>query len=244
MVKNSVLVGLLVMSAPVWSQAVDPTTDVIPAEPHPVRITFLGHGTLMLATDELVIHVDPWTKVADYATLPKADIVLITHAHKDHADADAVKALRAPATVVVANPEAASIVGADTVLHNGQSTKIMGVSIEAVPAYNIVHKRDNGEPFHPKGRDNGYVLSVGSLRVLIAGDTENTPELKAIEGVDVAFLPMNLPYTMTPDMVADTALALHPKILYPYHYGETDPQQLVGLLADHPEIQVRVRSLR
>ncbi len=115
--------------------------------------------------------------------------------------------------------------------------------IEAVPAYNVLHKRETGEPYHPRGRENGYVLTFGGIRVLVAGDTENVPELKALRDVEVAFLPMNLPSTMTPEMVADLARALGPKVLYPYHYGSTDPGKLLDLLRDEPPIEVRVRKL-
>ena len=109
-----------------------------------------------------------------------------------------------------------------------------GLTIEAVPAYNLVHKRDSGEPFHPKGQGNGYVITFGDKRVYVAGDTENTPEMKALKNIDIAFLPMNLPYTMTPEMVADAARAFKPKILYPYHFGKTDTARLVALLQGAP----------
>jgi L-ascorbate metabolism protein UlaG (beta-lactamase superfamily) len=113
-----------------------------------------------------------------------------------------------------------------------------------VPAYNIVHKRSSGSPFHPKGQGNGYVVTFGDKRVYIAGDTENVPEMKRLKGIDIAFLPMNLPYTMTPEMVADAAKAFAPKILYPYHYGKTDPTKLVDLLKDTKGIEVRIRKMR
>ena len=118
-----------------------------------------------------------------------------------------------------------------------------GIGVEAVPAYNLVHMR-SGNPYHPKGNGNGYILTFGELRVYVAGDTENTPEMKALEDIDIAFLPMNLPYTMTPEMVADAARAFRPRILYPYHYGNTDPQELVRLLRDEPDIEVRIRDLK
>ena len=117
-----------------------------------------------------------------------------------------------------------------------------GLTIEAVPAYNLVHKRDNGEPFHPKGQGNGYVITFGDKRVYVAGDTENTPEMKALKGIDIAFLPMNLPYTMTPEMVADAVRAFKPKVLYPYHFGKTDTAKLAALLQSHPEIELRLRQ--
>ena len=118
-----------------------------------------------------------------------------------------------------------------------------GFKIEAHPAYNLVHMRDSGQPFHPKGEGNSYVITFGDKRVYIGGDTENTPEMKALKDIDVAFLPMNLPYTMTPEMVADAARAFKPKILYPYHTGNTDVSKLTELLKDHPEIEVRIRDM-
>jgi L-ascorbate metabolism protein UlaG (beta-lactamase superfamily) len=126
---------------------------------------------------------------------------------------------------------------------NGETRTVLGLSIEAVPAYNIVNKRPDGAAFHPKGSGNGYIVTFGDKRVYIAGDTENAPEMKALKNVDVAFLPMNLPYTMTPEMVADAARAFRPKILYPYHFGETDTSKLVKLLQGEKEIEVRIRKL-
>ena len=209
-----------------------------------VEITFIGHGTLMLSCGGKVVHVDPFGKLADYATLPKADLVLITHAHGDHLDAKALAAIRTPTTVVIASPACAGKVEGAVVLANGESRTELGIAIEAVPAYNLVHLRSDGTPYHPRGEGNGYLLTFGTTRVLVAGDTENVPELAALKGVDVAFLPMNLPYTMTPEMVATLARAMRPRILYPYHYGETDPARLKDLLADTPEVEVRIRAMR
>ena len=124
---------------------------------------------------------------------------------------------------------------------NGDSGTLQGIKVEAVPAYNIKNMRGPGAPFHPKGQGNGYILTFGNKRVYVAGDTENTPEMKALRGIDIAFLPMNLPYTMSPEMVADAALAFQPEILYPYHYGETDTSQLVKLLKDVEGVEVRIR---
>ena len=121
---------------------------------------------------------------------------------------------------------------------------IRSLKIQAIPAYNIQHKRMNGQPFHPKGEGNGYIITFGDKRVLIAGGTENTPEIKALKNIDIAFLPMNLPYTMTPEMVADAAKAFRPAILYPYHYGETDTNILLQLLKDQNDIEIRIRDLR
>ena len=127
-------------------------------------------------------------------------------------------------------------------MRNGDETTAAGYHIEAVPAYNIVHTRSEGQPYHPKGNGNGYIITFGDTRVYVAGDTENTPEVKALKDIDIAFLPMNLPYTMTPEMVADAAKAFRPKVLYPYHFGDTDTNELVELMAGEEGIEVRVRA--
>ena len=219
-------------------------TDVVPTSGGDLTITCIGHGTLMFEFNGKVIHVDPYGKLADYGTLPKADLILVTHAHTDHLDPDAVRKLTKPGTEVAAAPVCAPRLPRAVLMKNGDVQTLCGVKIEAVPTYNIVHKRDNGLPFHPKGEGNGYILTLGDKRVYVDGDTENTPEMKALKGIDVAFLPMNLPYTMTPAMVADAARAYKPRILYPYHYGETDPAELVKLLKDAQGTEVRIRRMR
>ena len=216
--------------------------DTFPAKDGDVTITFVGHGTLVLAWGQLVVHVDPVGEYGDYAKLPKADLVLVTHDHFDHLDAAAIEAVRKQGTEIVLTAKCAAKVKG-TVMANGDRRTFKGIDVEAVPAYNIKHERSAGKPFHPKGEGNGYVLTFGGLRVYVAGDTENTPEMKALTAIDVAFLPMNLPYTMTPEMVADAALAFKPKVLYPYHYGDTDPKRLVALLAGKG-IEVRIRALK
>ncbi len=233
------LAALMVLSVPV-AHAFE--VDTIPTAHGEAEITLIGHGTLMITHDETVIQIDPWTRLADYGTLPKADLILITHAHGDHADPTAVAATRKDGTIVIGDAAGIEKVGGGDVLGNGESQTVGAIRIDAVAAYNIEHKRDSGEPFHPKGRDNGYVITIDSTRFYIAGDTENTPEMKALRNIDVAFLPMNLPYTMTPEMVADGARAFKPKIVYPYHFGDTDPARLVELLKDEP-IEVRIRKM-
>ena len=230
-------------SQPGQAQAM-PHEDVIHTSAGDLTLTFLGHATLMLRQGGKVIHVDPVSQYADYATMPKADLVLITHEHGDHLDPKAVAAIRKPDTRIVVSRSCAGKVQGAEVMQNGDVRDEAGFRIEAVPAYNIVHMRGPGQPYHPKGAGNGYIITFGDTRVYIAGDTENTPEMKALKDIDVAFLPMNLPYTMTPEMVADAARAFRPRILYPYHYGETDPQQLVKLLAGEKGIEVRIRALR
>jgi L-ascorbate metabolism protein UlaG (beta-lactamase superfamily) len=217
--------------------------DVIPTAKGDLEITFLGHGSLMMGFGGETIHVDPYGDVADYETLPKADIVLVTHDHFDHLDLKALKAILKPDTAIVASKSCAAKLPGAIIMANGEKRLVLGLEVESVPAYNIAHKKPDGNPFHPKGEGNGYVLTFGDKRVYVAGDTENTSEMKALKAIDVAFLPMNLPYTMTPEQVADAARAFRPKILYPYHTGDTDTAKLVKLLAGEKGIEVRIRKL-
>ena len=211
--------------------------DVIKTSGGDLKITFIGHGTLMFRYDGKVIHVDPVSMYADYATLPKADLILVTHEHPDHLDSKAIQAASTANTALVTNQASAKNLPNATVMKNGDARTVSGIKVEAVPAYNF------DKPFHPKGNGNGYVLTFGDKRIFVAGDTENVPEIKALKNIDVAFLPMNQPYTMTPDQVADVARAMQPKVLYPYHFGNTDTGALVNLLKDQKGIEVRIRHL-
>jgi L-ascorbate metabolism protein UlaG (beta-lactamase superfamily) len=190
-----------------------------------------------------VIHIDPVSMYADYAALPKADLLLITHHHGDHLDPAAIEKIRKGGMEVVVAAVCQPKIPEGKILKNGESGTFSGMLVEAVPAYNIKHERGPGLPFHPKGEGNGYVLTFGNFRVYVAGDTEDTPEMKALKNIDVAFLPMNLPYTMTPEMVADAAKAFQPKILYPYHFGDTDTGKLTELLKGG-KTEVRIRNLK
>jgi len=226
-------------------------TDVFPTGSSDLTITFLGHASLLFSFDGMTIAIDPYSKVADYTTLPKADIILVTHEHGDHLDLGGIKAIRSDRTLVAANPAAAEKIPGAMVLKNGDKKRFPGprkdspgIHVMAVPAYNLVHERSPGVSFHPKGDGNGYVLTFGDKRVYVAGDTENIPEMKPLAGVDIAFLPMNLPYTMTPEMVADAARMIRPKILYPYHFGETDTSRVVELLRGQKETEVRIRQMQ
>ena len=207
-----------------------------------LTITFIGHGTLMLRLADKVIHVDPWSRLADYSQLPKADLVLLTHDHGDHLDPAALAAVKKSQTAIVLTAICAEKVTGGLVMANGDTKTVAGVAIEAVPAYNVVYMRGTS-PYHPKGSGNGYILELGGKRVYIAGDTENTSEMKALRRIDIAFLPMNLPYTMTPEMVADAAKAFRPKVLYPYHFGDTDMGKLAELLRSEGDIDLRIRSM-
>jgi len=218
-------------------------TDLISTPAGDLSITFLGHGSLLLGFNGKNIYVDVYGEVADYSKLPKADFILLTHEHFDHLDPKALEAIRTENTVLVYTEACRQQLQGGIVMHNGDKQTLAGIPVEAVPAYNLVHKRPSGDPFHPKGSGNGYILTFGGKRIYIAGDTENIPEMKSLHDIDIAFLPMNLPYTMTPEMVAEAAKAFHPGILYPYHYGDTNLTQLVDLLAREKEIEVRIRKM-
>lgn len=239
------VLAILLMAICTLSVAAEETfqKDVIETSAGDLEITFIGHGSLMFTFERKIFHVDPFSQLADYSTLPKADVIFITHHHRDHLDPVALAELRTKNTVVILTEKCAEKTDGGIVMKNGDVQTIEGIKVEAVPAYNLVHKRDDGQFFHPKGEGNGYVLTFGDTRVYIAGDTENTPEMKALKDIDYAFLPMNLPYTMTPEMVADAVNAFKPKVLYPYHYGETDTSKLVELLADNKDVEILIREM-
>ena len=207
-----------------------------------LTITFIRHGSLLLSYEGRQIQVDPVAEYADYGAFPKADLILITHAHGDHLDLKAIETLRKAETTVIANPASAEQVGATAkVMRNGESQTWQGVGIEAVPAYNTTEGRDK---FHPKGRDNGYVLDFDGFRVYIAGDLEDIPELSALKGIDVAFLPVNQPYTMTPEQAAHAARVIQPKVFYPYHYSQTPVAETLPALLEGSGIELRIRALQ
>jgi L-ascorbate metabolism protein UlaG (beta-lactamase superfamily) len=219
-------------------------TDVVKTSDGDLKITFIGHGTLMFEYGGKVIHVDPYGKLADFGNFPKADLILITHEHQDHLDPSALEKVKTDKTKLVGTEIVEKKLPGAIVMHNGDVKTVDGIKIEAVPAYNLVHMRSANVPFHPKGAGNGYVLTFGDKRIYVAGDTENTPEMKQLANIDIAFLPMNLPYTMTPEMVADAAKAFKPKVLYPYHTGDTDLSKLTALMKGTDGIEVRFRSMK
>ena len=209
-----------------------------------LQITFIGHGTLMFTFGGKIIHVDPFSRLADYSKLPQADMILLTHEHRDHLDLKALDNLRTDKTKIILTENCAQQVKGGIIMQNGDVKTVDGLKIEDVPTYSLVHMRSEGVPFHPQGNGNGYVITFGDKRIYVAGDTENIPEMKHLKDIDYAFLPMNLPYTMTPEMVADAAKAFKPKVLYPYHYGKTDPSKLVELMKDTPEVEIRIRKMQ
>ncbi|MEK6754541.1 MAG: MBL fold metallo-hydrolase [Bacteroidota bacterium] len=244
--KRSMLILLLVAVAAAGSifGQTKFETDTLQTREGNLEITFLGHGSLMLAFKGKVIYLDPVSRYADFSQMPKADLILITHEHGDHLDSAAVERIRLEKTKLICTEACARKLRGGFVLKNGEVRVIDGTKIEAVPAYNIVHMRSEGVPFHPQGSGNGYVVTLGGKRIYVAGDTENVPEMSELGAIDCAFLPMNLPYTMTPEMVAEAARRIKPKILYPYHFGNTNTAQLVDLLKDEKGIEIRIRNMR
>lgn len=210
----------------------------------PVAITLIKHGTLALRYKGRTVHVDPvggYGKPTDYsAEFPKADVVIVTHEHGDHFDKKAIADLMDKGTTqIVTNARCAEMLGYGTVMANGDTATILGdVRLDAVPAYNYTAGRTQ---FHPKGRDNGFVLTLDGLRIYIAGDTEDIPEMAELKDIDVAFLPVNQPYTMTVEQCVRAAKALSPRVLIPYHFSQTDLSALPGLL---PGIDVRLRQMQ
>lgn len=214
------------------------------ASGQPLTLTLIKHGTLAIGYKGLSIHIDPvggYGKPTDYAAeFPKADVILVTHEHGDHFDKEAIGALTEEGkTTLVTNARVAVQLGYGKVMANGDVTVLpKGISLEAVPAYNYTEGRTQ---FHPKGRDNGFVLSVDGLRLYVAGDTEDIPEMAQLEGVDIALLPVNQPYTMTVEQCVRAAKVIGPKVLIPYHFSQTDVSPLPALL---PGIEVRLREMQ
>ena len=196
----------------------------------PVRITPIYHASTLIEADGKVIYMD-LAPPAPAANLRPADLMLITDIHGDHMSADMVTRVSKPGTVVIAPQAVVATIAAAKPLANGQSTTWEKWTIEAVPAYNLVRMNPQGQPFHVKGRGNGYVMTFGGKRFYFSGDTEGVPEMRALPNIDVAFLCMNLPYTMTPEEAAEAALAFKPKMVIPYHYAHFNVAVFIGKLA-------------
>jgi L-ascorbate metabolism protein UlaG (beta-lactamase superfamily) len=196
-------------------------TQIFSTQGNAVRITPIYHATAQITEGRDTIYIDP-AKPAKIDGMTPGDLILITDIHGDHMDADDVKALSKAGTLVIAPAAVAKTITQARVLANGESTRWRDWKITAVPMYNINHNQPSGQPYHDKGRGNGYVLMYGGKNFYFAGDTEGIPEMRALKDIDVAFIPMNLPYTMTPAEAADAVKAFHPKVAIPYHYKGQD----------------------
>ncbi|MBQ6764920.1 MAG: MBL fold metallo-hydrolase [Paludibacteraceae bacterium] len=206
-----------------------------------VKLHALVHASIWIEAGDKQIFIDPVSQLGnrsiDYTTMPTADFILITHEHHDHLDKEAIHNLSHELyTQVIANLASVDILGKGIVMANGDKRTLTDkITIEAVPAYNTTERHLQ---FHPKGRDNGYILTIDGLRIYIAGDTEYIPEMADIKDIDIAFLPCNQPYTMTPEQVIKVAKIIRPKVLFPCHYSDTD---LSAIPAELPDIDVRIR---
>jgi L-ascorbate metabolism protein UlaG (beta-lactamase superfamily) len=203
-----------------------------------ITITPIMHASLQLEHGGKVIHVDP-TSQGDYSKAKQADLILVTDIHGDHLDPAAISPIRKAGAPVVAPAAAAPKIENATVIANGESKTLAGISVEAVPMYNLQRGPAAGQLFHTKGRGNGYILTLGGKRVYIAGDTECIPEMRALKNIDIAFVPMNLPYTMPPSEAAECVKAFKPKVVYPYHYRGQNTEEFKTALAGE-KIEVRL----
>src|SRR5579859_771339 len=205
-------------------------TQTFPNSAGPVKITPLNHASTLIEAGGKVIYLDP-AKPAKFAGLPKADLILITDIHGDHMDPDSIKEISKADTEIISSPAVAQTVTTAKPIANGESKTWQGWTIEAIPAYNLKRGPSPGKLFHDKGRGNGYVLTYGGKRFYFSGDTEGIPEMRALKNIDVAFVCMNLPYTMPPVEAAEAVRAFHPKVVYPYHYRGSDTKEFEAALA-------------
>lgn len=221
-------------------------TNVVPTAAGPLIVHPIEHATFVMEWNGKTIGVDPVGDVEAFADFPEPGLILITDIHGDHLSSEVVMALASASTTIVAPAAVAGKLPARNpatvkVLANGASMTWQGVTVEAIPMYNL---DPNKQQFHPKGRGNGYLLTLGGKRVYIAGDTEDIPEMRALEDIDAAFVCMNLPYTMDVAAAADAVLEFQPDIVFPYHFRGTDGMSDLGrfrsLVATNPAIDVRV----
>jgi len=233
-------------AVPAAASAIAPpagSVDTIPTSGGELKIIPINHATLMLEWGGKVILVDP-TPQAKPDKVPRADLILITDIHQDHMSAPSVTALKKDGSTIIVPPSVEQNLGMAnvTVVKNGQAKDVIGINVEAVPMYNLTRGPQPGQLFHDKGRGNGYVLTLGDKRVYLSGDTECVPEMKALKNIDVAFVCMNLPYTMPPSEAAACIKAFQPKIVYPYHYRGSNLDELKTALADQKNVEVRIRN--
>lgn len=231
---------VLLMAAPGLAQDAPKTATVGELTVRPV-----AHATFVLSRGDTTVYVDPVGGGEPFAGLPSPDLILITDIHGDHLDKPTVAAVAAEGTTVVAPRAVADRLGewggTTKVLANGETTEVSGVSIEAIPMYNLTAERSQ---FHPKGRGNGYIVTLAGQKIYISGDTEDIPEMRALDGIDVAFVCMNLPYTMDVEKAADAVLEFQPRVVFPYHYrgqgGFSDVERFRDIVSSNPRIEIRL----
>lgn len=235
-----VCLGLTGTSAPLTAQPSD--TFKTPGG-KTVVFRHIKHASIHIEYNGRHIYIDPVGErippATDYSAMPKADVIFVTHEHGDHYDPAALKQLTQGTTAFYANAAVVGMAGAGTTLRNGDSLSLAAdMQVWAVPAYNNTPGR---EKFHPKGRDNGYVLQLDGLRIYLAGDTEDIDEMSLLKDIDIAFLPCNQPFTMTVEQLVRAAGVIRPKVLFPYHYSDTPVGQVAQRL-EGSGIDVRIRN--
>lgn len=179
------------------------------------KIIPINHASFIIESDKATIYVDPVGKLELYKNIPSPDLILITDIHHDHLDSKLLASIKKDKTEILGPKEAIKQLGYGKAISNGETKSIAGIEIEAIPMYNTTKERLQ---FHPKDRGNGYVLTLDKKRIYISGDTEDIPEMRQLKNIDIAFLCMNLPYTMTVEQAASVVLEFKPKVVIPYHY--------------------------
>ena len=236
------LTGLVIASAAAAEDKL--TGDRIAGSDGDMVIHPINHATFLMACKDKTIYIDPVGRAKRFDGLPHPDLILVTDIHGDHSSAETLEAVTdnkttivAPAAVAEKLPE--KLRKQTTVLANGESKLVAGVSLEAVPMYNLTADRLE---YHDKGRGNGYLVTLGGKRIYISGDTEDIPEMRALKNIDVAFVCMNLPYTMTVEQAASAVREFKPKIVYPYHYRGSDLEKFKKLVGEDSGVEVRLRD--
>jgi L-ascorbate metabolism protein UlaG (beta-lactamase superfamily) len=237
--KNSMWSCALAVSALSIAGALALRADDFATSAGTVKITPIQHASVMIEAGGQVLYIDP--AQGNYDGRPAADMILITDIHGDHLAPAVINKLKKSGTTIIAPPAVAKTVTDATVMKNGDAKTIGAWRIQAIPMYNIKRGPAPGQLYHTKGRGNGYVLTYGGKRFYFSGDTENIPEMRALKNIDVAFVCMNLPYTMPPEEAAAAVKAFHPKIVYPYHYMGSDLQVFANALKG-TGIEVRLRN--
>jgi L-ascorbate metabolism protein UlaG (beta-lactamase superfamily) len=241
-------VSLLTFSVMLRAATSNRVADVQQTSKGDLRITPIFHGSIMFEFGGKVIYVDPWSQ-GDFTGLPPGDMIVITHTHGDHLDPKMVTQLKKPETIIVGPTAVIDTLncfpgcGQAVIVNDSDKKTVMDIGFEGVPMYNLVNGSSPGMPYHHKGVGSGYILSFGDTRVYVAGDTECTPEVKALKNITVAFLPMNPPRTASPAEAAVCVQAFKPKIVYPYHYRGFKTQDFADALKDTPGVEVRQRKL-
>jgi L-ascorbate metabolism protein UlaG (beta-lactamase superfamily) len=236
-------VGALVPAAPPSAALTTPrATDRFATAKGDLIVTPLEHATVLFGWDDKAVYVDPISPAISDDTLPKADVVLVTDARSDHLDEVALARLQRSGTIVVGPPSVAARTHVDVVLRNGEARDVLGVAVLAVPMYSLQRGPGPGLLYQERGRGNGYVLGFGGRRVYVSGDTECTPEMAALDRIDVAFVARQPPYTMSPAEAARCLRAFKPRVVFPYRYAGTDLHELERDL-EGSGIDVREREL-